>query len=367
MNLENLISKLKNIDEGVVTIGGPAHAEQPSTVTMNVSMNGSGADGIKSLMAVLRDIEHAEAGPMNSEPHHAQTQGGEEEPLIGDMVHSMEQEMTGQDSPLTTAPEEEMAEEMGDDNESWGNSAEGSSGHHTHGIDAVTFSGDDMNSKAKVSPLARAPGTNPLRHPMHEEVASRLQSLYDSIKEERTEEKDEPPFDPPYRKARGDVVDKSGAKHTGHSHAKHLAQQGMKKNTEKSEKDVEEDIAGNLAPIANQVGQVVGKGVKNAEYNLTHPGEFVGNLAHNAGQAVGKVVHGAQAGYDTVKQGVQNVANQAVQGYEQGAHPDSVAVGQTPAHGVARQRKPATVKPTPATQTHEDFELEEMLKIAGLR
>ena len=40
-------------------------------------------------------------------------------------------------------------------------------------------------------------------------------------------EDEEPPFDGPYTKARGDITDKSGAKHTGHSHAKHLAKQGL--------------------------------------------------------------------------------------------------------------------------------------------
>jgi hypothetical protein len=40
-------------------------------------------------------------------------------------------------------------------------------------------------------------------------------------------EDEDPPFDGPYTKARGDVTDKSGAKHTGHSHAKHLAKTGL--------------------------------------------------------------------------------------------------------------------------------------------
>jgi len=40
-------------------------------------------------------------------------------------------------------------------------------------------------------------------------------------------EDEEPPFDGPYTKARGDITDKSGATHTGHSHAKHLAKQGL--------------------------------------------------------------------------------------------------------------------------------------------
>jgi len=44
----------------------------------------------------------------------------------------------------------------------------------------------------------------------------------------------EPPFDAPYSKSKGDVTDKSGAKHTGHSHAKHLAKSGMIKAIHKA-------------------------------------------------------------------------------------------------------------------------------------
>jgi len=38
---------------------------------------------------------------------------------------------------------------------------------------------------------------------------------------------EDPPFDGPYTKAKGDITDKSGAKHTAHSQAKHLAKSGM--------------------------------------------------------------------------------------------------------------------------------------------
>ena len=280
MNLKDLIAKMDSIEEGIEVIGGPIpmpHPEQPSTVTMNVSMNGSGADGIKSLMAVLRDIENGGDAPLNSAPHHAHSQGSEEEPIIGDMVQAMASEEMDESSvnfdeeeveqllrrfdenmnerggygdpdyrkifhalrigDVESAVEEVwnsysdqdggeirmddaiedleanlkhiihgsvdensmeqpaqdvgIEEVIGDDRETWGNSVHGDAGHHVHGVDAVTQTGDDMNSKGKISPLARAPGTNAMRHPMHEQIAERLQSLYSSIKEERTEEKNE--------------------------------------------------------------------------------------------------------------------------------------------------------------------------------
>jgi hypothetical protein len=181
MNLQDLVSKLKQIEEGApvapvhtdapaeeegIIIGNPMgammpmpHPEQPKqqdSVTMNVSMNGSGSGGIKDLMSILRNIEHGEM------PHHDAGQD-HDEPIFGD---------------------ESMEEVIGDDEESWGNSAKNSTGHHTHGIEAVTFSGDDMNSKGKISPVSRAPGTNPLREPSQfdEGLVQKLQALYNEVK-----------------------------------------------------------------------------------------------------------------------------------------------------------------------------------------
>lgn len=65
--------------------------------------------------------------------------------------------------------------------EEFGNSAAGDAGPVVMGIDAVTQTGDDMNSKGKVSPAARAPGTNALR-PVSEEMRTRLQQYYDYVK-----------------------------------------------------------------------------------------------------------------------------------------------------------------------------------------
>ena len=189
MNLQDLMTKLKSIDENAppvapvhtdetpteecgmpVAIGGMSPKQQDN-VTMNVSMNGSGAGGIADLMKILRNIEQSD----NLDPHQHDVskmfaQPGHAEPLMGQ--------------------EEEMAETIDDDEESWGNSVSGASGHHTHGVDAVTFSGDDMNSKGKSSPLQRAPGTNTLREPtqVSEELVSRLTQMYQAIKEDRTDE-----------------------------------------------------------------------------------------------------------------------------------------------------------------------------------
>jgi hypothetical protein len=122
-------------------------------------------------MKILRNIEQSD----NRDPHQHDVSK-----MLAQPVHA--EPLIGQ--------EEEMEETIGDDEEDWGNSVNGASGHHTHGISAVTRSGDDLLSKGKISPLARAPGTNSLRHPtqVSEELVSRLSQMYEAIKEDRTDE-----------------------------------------------------------------------------------------------------------------------------------------------------------------------------------
>lgn len=57
---------------------------------------------------------------------------------------------------------------------------------------------------------------------------------------------DKPPFAGPYKKAKGTVTDKSGAKHTDMSRARDLAQRGLKMNLKKEEADFIEKIAQTL-------------------------------------------------------------------------------------------------------------------------
>jgi len=211
MNLQELALKLKRIDEGGTmpplaptkdnipadTECGPmpgmmVHAEQPKqqdNVTMNVSMNGSGAGGISDLMKILRNIEASnnrdihqhDVGQLFGEPHTVD----HEEPIMGDIVKHMA-DMEGQSDASPLTHEYQVGETIDDDEESWGNSLNGASGHHTHGIDAVTFSGDDMNSKGKSSPVMRVPGSNTLREPTNvsESLINRLSEMYAAIKED---------------------------------------------------------------------------------------------------------------------------------------------------------------------------------------
>jgi hypothetical protein len=142
-----------------IAIGGsmsPAHEQDH--VSMNVSLNGAGTGGVRDLMDILRNIEQSD----EREPRHHEP----EEPLMGDMIRSMEQE-----------------ESVGEEYE---NSMPGHSGATEFGIDAITQKGDDLLSKSRGA-LKHNGGENP----MHEALVDRLSQMYAAIKEERTEEKDE--------------------------------------------------------------------------------------------------------------------------------------------------------------------------------
>ena len=162
MNFEELMKKMKAIDEGQIAeecgampigIGGPMG--QQDNVTMNVSMNGSGAGGIRDLMAILKNIE-------NSEHDHGDVLVGEpseQEPIMGAIVQSM-------------GHEHDMGEE-------YENSVDGGSEPEVYGIDAITQTGDDMHSKGREAPPVNGGG-----NPMHEALTSRLYRMYQTIKED---------------------------------------------------------------------------------------------------------------------------------------------------------------------------------------
>jgi hypothetical protein len=192
MNLNDLISKLRTIEEGnevapvhtdspdadggveqegIEIIGGPmgsmggmlggmGHSSPPpqqDSVSMNVSLNGAGAQGVRDLMDILHNIE---AGADHGNKHDRQ------EPIMGDMINAM-------------AHEEQVGEEFdADDGETWANSSHGDSGHHTHGIDSVITTGNDMLSKGGERAKVNGGG-----NPMQEALISRLSQLYNEIKE----------------------------------------------------------------------------------------------------------------------------------------------------------------------------------------
>jgi hypothetical protein len=187
MNLNDLISKLRTIEEGneiapvhtdgpaeeegIEVIGGPmgmmggmGHSEPPKqqdNVDMNITLHGAGAGGVRDLMNILHNIEVGNTDADHGDEHDHQ------EPIMGDMIDAM-------------AHEQQVGEVIdADDGETWANSAYGDSGHHTHGIDSITMHGDDMNSKGGREPSKKQGGGNPY----NESLVNRLSAMYQEIKE----------------------------------------------------------------------------------------------------------------------------------------------------------------------------------------
>ena len=179
MNFYDLSAKLRTIEESSVAECGdmmpmpmmPHAPGQQDSVTMNVSMNGNGAGGIKDLMDILRNIEqaaehdhdHDHREPMIAQPHSAD---GDVDIVLGTA-----------DEDMLSNPDAQSGSGAGD--ESYGNSAPGGSDAHQFGIDAMTRHGDDMHSKGSVKRLRVNGGENPLQ----EALVERLSAMYQEIKE----------------------------------------------------------------------------------------------------------------------------------------------------------------------------------------
>ena len=169
MNFEELMKKMKAIDEGQIAeecgampIGISGPMGQQDNVTMNVSMNGSGAGGIRDLMAILKNIE-------NSEHDHGDVLVGEpseQEPIMGAIVQSM-------------GHEHDMGEE-------YENSVDGGSEPETFDIDTVVNAGTPINGGDNRPRQAGLPSGNS----MQEALVSRLAKMYDEIKEAKQDKFD---------------------------------------------------------------------------------------------------------------------------------------------------------------------------------
>lgn len=93
--------------------------------------------------------------------------------------------------------------------------------------DEIVFGGGEEEVGGKDMPAEPTPPVEPTEPaPTTEPTAAPAAPV--APEQPVAESEEDPPFDGPYKKNKGDVTDKSGAKHTGHSQAKHLAHQGIK-------------------------------------------------------------------------------------------------------------------------------------------
>lgn len=134
---------------------GPSPMKQQDNVSMNVSMNGSGAGGIRDLIDILRNID-GEAGHMDSDK-------------LGDLIGNMDHPM-GHDH--------DKAVVIGDDVpvEEYANEPD----EVTHPVDAVINTGTmDMHSPHKSYSDKPYRGDNPMAV---ESIKARLDALYNDVK-----------------------------------------------------------------------------------------------------------------------------------------------------------------------------------------
>jgi hypothetical protein len=175
MNFQDLFNKIKAIDEGTMVAPAPALAvasgdevltgecggdmpgdimrpptpKQSDSVTMNVSLNGSGAGGIRDLMDVLKNIQ-------DGSEHDHDAMGGEPEIALA----FGEEQADGGFQDATTSPEQQVG-----------------------GIEMVTPTGNDLAAN-NGDHRARQAGLPHAQMPVQENLVSRLQAHYASIKGE---------------------------------------------------------------------------------------------------------------------------------------------------------------------------------------
>ena len=170
MNFEQLMQKMKDIDEGQSLPIAPTKDDQPDVdecgmmpmsmpsmppkqpdnVDMNVTMHGQGPGGIKDLMQILRNIENGD----NSDPHSHDVGA-----LFGGPDMDGEIDIVVDDG--------------------YENSPEGASGPETFDLDTVVNAGTPINIGDHRPRQAGLPQGSP----MQEALISRLSQLYQEIKE----------------------------------------------------------------------------------------------------------------------------------------------------------------------------------------
>jgi hypothetical protein len=191
MNFRDLAERLRTIEENTaeLNIDGTAPVEecgdmpppgavvhemppQQDNVTMNVSMNGQGSGGIKSLMDILRNIEAGvedDKVSLTAEPEIA---------VVDDMLtKSSDSSVAGDESIAHEGSEETVIGHDVDDDKD--DAVKNRPHRVTYNVDTITRHGDDLLAKGDIKRLKMNGGENPLQ----EGLVERLQSLYDSIKE----------------------------------------------------------------------------------------------------------------------------------------------------------------------------------------
>ena len=128
---------MTNMPSGMMGMGAP---KQPDNVTMNISMNGSGAGGIRDLMDILRNLES----------------GGHDHADADAVLVGVGEEQGAGFGQATTKPDA-----------------------NTYDADIMTATGNDIHSKGEEAEKVNG-GGNPMR--VSESLVNRLTSMYQEVK-----------------------------------------------------------------------------------------------------------------------------------------------------------------------------------------
>lgn len=141
--------KLDECGMDMMPMGAP---KQQDSVSMNLSMNGSGAGGIRDLLDILKSLDG---------------EGGEESDL-GDIINKMDSDHEGHKDVI-----------IGSEIEEFNNSPDTTKNPDPQyaPMNRMTATGDDLSSKG-----AEAPKVNGGGNPLQEQLASRLATMYEEVK-----------------------------------------------------------------------------------------------------------------------------------------------------------------------------------------
>lgn len=171
---DSTASPLTHVDTEIEECGMPGMSAMPSgmmgmrdeppkqadSVTMNVSMNGSGAGGIRDLMSLLRNIEHGGEEEMNMPA---------EEPII-----QIAKSLDGDDEMHHHHDHDHEEELLGSVGEELANEPDEMYGD----MSSAVPDGDDLH-KSKTMHRRAQPGDNPMAA---ESLKAKLQNLYTEVK-----------------------------------------------------------------------------------------------------------------------------------------------------------------------------------------
>lgn len=183
MNFQELIARLESLENpteesagattsGAIASGGMPEKQdeveecgdmmpmstprQQDNVSMNLSMNGSGAGGIRDLLDILRNLEHSEGDDSD----------------LGDLINKM-----------GSRPDSKKDIMIGSEIDEFANSPDSTNNPDPAyaPMNRMTAKGDDLASKGGEAPKVNGGG-----NPMQEQLASRLANMYEEIKQRST-------------------------------------------------------------------------------------------------------------------------------------------------------------------------------------